>query len=156
MALSERDRARASRAVQRLLEDGTSVRDYVVGHGHVRMTTGAMVALGVFATAFAVTRVVSGTVLFPGFLAIWWIVRAVRPLLGVAVTDRGLAVLHVSAVNGRPTRVLVLLPYGPVWGERPTGSETLALGPERVTFARRELDRLVAATATPPAPAPLP
>jgi len=152
MAMSERNRAKGAARVQELLGGATPVHDYVVGHGHARLTTTAVVTLAVFGTAFLVA-LAFGQVLIPGVLVVWVGIRAVRPLLGVAVTHRGLAVVHVSMLNGRPSRVVVLLPPVPPWSDAATAPWTMALGPERVRFAKKEYARLTAAVAAVAPPA---
>jgi hypothetical protein len=153
MAMNERNRARAAARVEKLLGGGTPVQGFVLGHGHLRMTTAAAVTLGVFGVAFMVALAL-GEVIFPGVVLVWFVVRAVRPLLGVAVTHRGLAVVHISAVTGRPNRVVVLLPPLPPWPGPVTGPATVELGPEQVRFSAKELVRLAAAVdAVAPQPA---
>src|SRR3954454_2051394 len=155
MAMNERNRAKSASRVEKLLGGTTPGQDYGVGHGHWRMTTAAGVTMAVLAAAFVVALAL-GRVVVPGVLLVWIVIRTVRPLLGVAVTHRGLAVVHVSLFNGRPDRIVVLLPPVPPWSGPATEPVTLALGPEQVRFGRKEFARLTAAVAAAaPQPAPI-
>jgi hypothetical protein len=149
MAMNERGRRRGAREAEKLLGGQTPVREYVVGHGHFRMTSTAAWTIGIAACVFVGLLVVTGTLWLPGGLVIWAVVRSLRPYLGIALTDRGLAILHLSMLNNRPARIVALLPYGPVWATSPKGSVTAQMGPEQVTFTRKEYDRLAAALAIP-------
>jgi hypothetical protein len=109
------------------------------------MTTGAVVAGAIFAAAFLVA-LAFGTILIPGGLILIYVFHAVRPPRAVVVADQGLAVLDRSFLNSRPTKVLALLPTDAVRQPVVAGRNvTLTLGPDQVTFPRREYERLVPA-----------
>jgi hypothetical protein len=144
VALSEKDRAKRATKAAKHLPPGTAVRTLVQGSGHFRMTTTAMVVLGVFGAAFLyfLTR---GIILIPGLLLIAVVWGECRPGRDLVATGQGLAILHRSKLTGRPGKVIVLLPPAPLYAGTPTGSVELELGPERITLKRKEFDRLAAA-----------
>ena len=144
MALSEKDRAkRAAKAVKQL-PAGTAIRTLVQGSGHFRMTSTAMVVLGVFGAAFLyfLTR---GIILIPGLLLIAIVWGECRPARDLVATGQGLAILHRSKLTGRPGKVIALLPPAPLYAGTSSGPVELELGPERITLKRKEFDRLAAA-----------
>jgi hypothetical protein len=149
MAMSDRTRAKGTQSAQALLPPGTVVRDYVIGRANPRLATGAIVALSIFGCAFLVA-LAFGTILVPGGLLLIYVIHAVRPPRPVVVADQGIAVFEKSFLNGRPTKALAMLPAS-VWPDiGSTGQAvTLDAGPERVSFSRREAERLRAALAQP-------
>jgi hypothetical protein len=109
------------------------------------LATGAVVAGAISAGAFLVALAL-GTILIPGGLILIYVFHAVRPPRAVVVADQGLALLDRSFLNSRPTKVLAFLPTDaarqPVAAGR---SVRLTLGPDQVSFPRREHGRLAAA-----------
>ena len=136
----------------KVLPPGTQLRNYVVGRAHARLSTGAIVGMAVFALAFVVA-LLAGYIILPGGLFLIYVVYAVRPPRGVAVSEQGLAVLARSFWTGRPNKVLALLPPAPMASPTASGSVTVELGAERITFSRNEFRVLAEATAgmVPPA-----
>ncbi len=149
MALGTRARVRGTTAATALLPPGTRVRGYAIGRGHFRMSTGAIIAGVLFAAAFIVGLLL-GRILIPGLLLVVYVVYEVRPPRAVVVTDESLAICNRSFWNGRPSKLLFVLPLAPLYSSSPSGSVTLDLGPERITLQRREFDVAAAAAAAPP------
>jgi hypothetical protein len=154
MSLSDRARRKGATSAQQFLPPGTVVREYVVGRAHARMATGAIVAGSIFGTAFVVA-LAFGAILIPGGLILIYVLYAVRPPRGVVAADQGLAVLDRSFLNSRPTKVLALLPTDAARHPAVSARKvTLTLGVDRVTFPRREYERLATAvgSASPSSP----
>jgi hypothetical protein len=149
MAVSDRARAKGAQSARQLLPAPTDIRDYVVGRGNPRLTTGAIVACSIFACAFLVA-LAFGTVLLPGGLLLIYVIHAVRPPRAIVVADQGVAVLEKSFLNGRPTKVLAMIPAGMLSVAGASGHQTsVDFGAERISFAKREVQRLSAALAQP-------
>ena len=162
MALSGRAREKGMQKASTLLPPETRLRTYAVGRGHGRMTTGAMVAGGIFLAAFVVALAL-GFILIPGGLLLVFVISEVRPPRAVVITDQGIGVLARSIWTGRPSKVLALLPLVPLRSPSPSGSVVIALGPDRITFSRAEFNAVSAAaelaaapTASSPPPPPPP
>jgi hypothetical protein len=149
VALSKRTRDKHAASAAKLLPPGSNIRAYVVGRGHARMATGALVAGAIFLAAFVVALLL-GYVLIPGVLLLIFVIYQVRPPRSVVVSDQGLAVLGRSMWTGRPSSVVALLPLAPLSSPTPKGKVTLALGPERITLTRAEFDIAASAAAVPP------
>jgi hypothetical protein len=112
------------------------------------MATGAVVAGAIFGAAFLLALAL-GTILIPGGLILIYVFHAVRPPRGVVVADQGLAVFDRSFLNSRPTKVLALLPIDAARQLGAAGRNvTLTLGPDHVTFPRREYERLATAVSS--------
>ena len=143
MALSEKNRSKAAARAEALLPPGTHLRSYVVGRAHARVTAGVGVVLGVFGVVF-VGALLLGRILIPGGLLVFLVFNMIRPPRALVVTGQGVSLLSRSIWTGRPSGVLGSFPLGPVTVPG-SGSVTLAMGGERVTFSRTEALRLVAA-----------
>lgn len=159
---STRSRQKGAAAAARLLDPGTTPREYVVGHAHARLTTGAIVAISVFSFVFLVALAM-GYIIIPGGLLLIFVYQSVRPPRAIVVADQGLAVLNRSWFNGRPSKVVTLVghPAFPVSSAVRTGNKvTFPLGDERIACSGKEYERLLAAaTATAPStygPVPAP
>src|ERR1700730_9965145 len=147
MAVSDRARAKGAQSARQLLLAPTDIREYVIGRGNPRVTTGAIVACSIFASAFLVA-LAFGTILLPGGLLLIYVIHAVRPPRAVVVADQGVAVLEKSFLNGRPTKVLGMIPAGILSVADTGGHHTeVDFGGERISFAKREAERLSTALA---------
>jgi len=149
VALSQRSRDKHAASAAKLLPAGSHIRAYVVGRGHARLGTGAVVAGAVFVALFVVALLL-GYILIPGGLLLVVVIYGVLPPRSVVVSDQGLAVLSRSLWNGRPSGIVALLPLAPLYSPTSSGKVTLELGPERVTLSRKEFDIAAAAAAVPP------
>jgi hypothetical protein len=110
MAMRERTRARGRRNSEKVLGAGIAVEEYGVGIiGPDPRGTAAVILLG-FAAIVAVTVLYFGIIIIPGFLLLAAIYGAIDRPASFAVTDRGLAVLARSEFNGRPRKVITVLP----------------------------------------------
>jgi len=87
-------------------------------------------------------RILFGRILIPGVLLIVVVWAECRPGRDLVVTDRGLAIFHRSMFNGRPKKVIALLPLAPIYAGTPSGPVELELGPERITLPRKEYERM--------------
>jgi len=149
MALNTRTRNKGAQSALALLPPGTSMRAYVSARGHARLTNEAIIGGAIFAAIFVVALLL-GYILIPGGLLLFFVINHTRPLRGVAVTDQGIAVLGRSVWTSRPNKVLALLPPAAIGGAGSSGSVTVALGNERLTFPRKEYVLLAQATASMP------
>jgi hypothetical protein len=146
---SARSRKKAAASAARLLDPDVVVREYVVGRAHARMTSGATVALVVFAVAFVVA-LLAGQLILPGALLLLIIYNSVVPPRGIVVADHGLALFARSFWNGRPSKVLALLPFTALdpYKTQVKGSKvTISLANDQVTLSRKEFERLTASAA---------
>jgi hypothetical protein len=148
MTLSERAQAKHVDAARALLPSGTQIRAYAVGRGHARLTVGAGVVTVLFVTIFLVA-LLAGVVLIPGVLLFFYVLFEVRLPRGIAVTDRGTALLARGFWRGRPTKILSLLGPVSLTSRMSTGRVTLPLGDERVTLSHSSFEVLAAATRAP-------
>jgi hypothetical protein len=82
----------------------------------------------------------TGAVLVPGFLLIAGVRWGINTPRGVLVADQGIAVTRESFWNARPTSVIVLLPFDPLFLiTEATGSHVrVQLGIEHIWLRRRE------------------
>ena len=144
---SARTRKKSAASAARQLEPGVVVREYVVGRANARMTAGATVALIVFAVVF-VAALLAGRLIFPGLLLVLIVYNSALPPRGVVVADQGLALLERSFWNGRPKRVLARLSFtalDPLATQLKGSKSVVPLATDRVTFSRKEYERLTAA-----------
>jgi hypothetical protein len=143
---SEGSRRSALKQAAKHLPPGTELRSYVVGTGNARLTTGTMVAIGIFGVVFVVALLL-GQLVFPGLLLVAFVWASTRPPRGVVLTDAGVAIFGRSHFNGKPDRLLVQYPYETFVSGPPlasAGKVTMRFGMEEVTFSRKELERLAA------------
>jgi hypothetical protein len=147
MALSTGTRKKHAQQAIGLLPPGTALRGYVVGRAHARVTNEAIIGGVIFAVAFIVALML-GYVLIPGALLALYVFHQTRPPRAVAITDQGLAVLGRSMWNSKPNKVVALLPPARIGPASPSGSVTVELGPERITFTNKEMRMLADATAS--------
>ena len=147
MALSTSARKKHAQQAITLLPPGTTMRAYVIGRAHARITNEAIIGGVIFAVAFIVALML-GYILIPGGLLALYVFHQTRPPRGVAVTDQGLAVLGRNLWNSRPNKVIALLPPARIGPAAPSGSVVVQLGTERITFTNKELRMLADATAS--------
>jgi hypothetical protein len=148
MALaSERTRRKATTAATRLLEPGTTIRAVGFGRANARWTTAGIVMLSVFASGLGIGLLL-GFLFFPGIIGLLLFREVTCPQRVVVVADQGVAVLHRSALDGRPKRVLCRLPFAAL--TTPAGpDEKRRLGYDLVQFKGKELQQLLAAVPQP-------
>lgn len=154
MALEPNDRSRRKLAAQaeKLLEPGAAVRGVFVGKAHARLTQPVAVTLGVFGGAFLVA-LAYGVILIPGVLLILLVLNSMRPPRVVLLADQGVAVLSRSQLTGRPAKVVAKLPWQvlPPPAALTSGARAVVLGPDRISFSKRERARLALSSAGHPA-----
>jgi hypothetical protein len=144
MAMSKRSREKGARKAAKLLPPGTVIREYVRGRAHLRMTTGATVAIVLIVLAFF-AALAAGKVIIPGALLIIWLSSEIRPYRAIVVTSLGVVLTTYSIITGR-SKVIAYLPFeATLQPVQPHGKAKLQLGPDLVTFARRDHQILVAA-----------
>jgi len=104
-------RTKRLRQCQRFLSGTTgTARAYGVGEiGPDPRRTLFFILCGIVAVAFLMF-VVYAVVVVPGILLIWAIYVAVERSTSVVVTDQGVALLARSEFNGRPRKLVALLP----------------------------------------------
>ena len=147
--MSDRARRKLAERASRVLPGGTVVREAVAGRAQPRFTPPVIVVLVLYAVAMAVALAL-GVVLIPGGILLLLLVQAIIPQRVVVIADQGVAVLARSSLTGRPSKVVAQLPLSVLHGSQPVGGGKgrLALGPDQITFPRREHERLLAATRT--------
>ena len=112
MAMTKRARSRRLRQSEQLLGAGTNAQAYGIGViGPDPRRTDALLVV-VFAAAIALSFVFLGVIIIPGVLLVVVIHGAIDRPASVAVTSRGVAILARSELNGRPRKVLTVLPHG--------------------------------------------
>jgi hypothetical protein len=147
MAMSKRSREKGAWKAAKLLPPGTVIREYVRGRAHVRMTTGATVAILLIVLVFF-AALAAGQVIIPGALLVIWLSSEIRPYRAVIVTSLGIVLLTYSIITGR-SKVIAYLPLeAAVQPVQPHGKAKLPLGPDLVTLTRRDHQLLVAAATT--------
>jgi len=143
---SKRSRRNGTRAAQRLLGPDVVIREIGFGRAHARLTTSAIALVSIFVVAFIVALAL-GVVLIPGGLLLIVVLGLIRPPRAVVVTDHGTALLNRGIGTGRPTKVLALLAHDalPPPSALVSGIRAVPLGPDRVSFSRKEIERLTTA-----------
>lgn len=83
-----------------------------------------------------------GVVLLPGGIALILVVNSVRPQRLVVVADRGVALVARSTFSSRPSAVLAQLSTGEVASSLRSNAGAVPIGPDRITFSRKEREQL--------------
>ena len=149
MAMTKRARSRRSRQSEQLLGAGTNAQAYGIGViGPDPRRTDALLVV-VFAAAIALSFVFLGVIIIPGVLLVVVIHGAIDRPASVAVTSRGVAILARSELNGRPRKVLTVLPHSVLTDGtvRRTGSY-VHLVDLHLWFRKKEYERLLVAVGT--------
>jgi hypothetical protein len=108
--MSQRARSKGLQNTEKILGAGLPVKEYAIGViGPDPRGTVAILILA-FAAVVAVTVLFFGLIVIPGFLLLGAIFGAIDRPASFAVTERGLVVLARSEVNGRPRKLLTVLP----------------------------------------------
>ena len=156
MAMTKRARSRRLRQSEQLLGAGTNAQAYGIGViGPDPRRTDALLVV-VFAAAIALSFVFLGVIIIPGVLLVVVIHGAIDRPASVAVTSRGVAILARSELNGRPRKVLTVLPHGVLTDGtvRRTGSY-VHLADLHLWFRKKEYERLLVALGTASVPSHL-
>jgi len=144
--MRERTRSKGLRKSEQLLGAGTDVREYgvaVIGPDP-RRTLALMVM--VLAVAIALSFVFLGIIVIPGVFLMGAIFGAIDRPASIAITNQGVAVLARSEFNGRPRKVLTVLPQGALADRTVLREGTHVHLPElHLWFRKKEYDRLVVA-----------
>ena len=147
MAMRERTRSKGLKKSEQLLGSGMSARAYgiaVIGPDP-RRTVSLMVM--VLAVAIALSFVVLGLIVIPGVLLVFAIFVAIDRPASLVMTNQGVAVLARSEFNGRPRKVLTVLPQGVLVDRSVSHSGAYVHLPDlHLWFRKKEYDRLLAAT----------
>ena len=149
MAMTKRTRSRRLRQSEQLLGAGTNAEAYGIGViGPDPRRTDALLVV-VFAAAIALSFVFLGVIIIPGVLLVVVIHGAIDRPASVAVTSRGVAILARSELNGRPRKVLTVLPHSVLTDGtvRRTGSY-VHLADLHLWFRKKEYERLLVAVGT--------
>jgi len=93
----------------KLLPDGTTLRDYVVGRANARLFLGVVAAVTAFLVVFVAVVLVRGVLVIPGLVFCYFVFRYTWPLRGIAVADQGVALMDRSFFHARPTRVITVV-----------------------------------------------
>ena len=139
---SQRHRRKIAAQAGKLLPPGTTIRDAGQGKAQARHSTGAVVALCVFAAVFVVA-VLNGILIYPGGLLVWFVIASIWPQRLIVIADQGIAVLDKSRMNSKPTKVVATVPleaWQPLINGQ--GDVKVQLGADHIRFNRRELERL--------------
>jgi hypothetical protein len=110
MAMRQKTRSKRLRKSEQLLGAGTVAKEYATGViGPDPRRTWSLMAM-VLAVVMALSFVFLGVVVIPGFLLMFAIFGAIDRPASVVVTNQGFAVFARSEFNGRPRKVLTVLP----------------------------------------------
>jgi hypothetical protein len=143
MKMSDKARSKRAAKVAGLLPAGSQVRGYGEGRAHARVSAQVVAVVGATAAAMLV-GLLFGRLLIPGAALVAIVFNLVRPPRGLAVTDRGVALIRRSFWTGRPKQVMAVEEVPTVT----TGSGsrvTLHIDGERVTLPAHESAYLAAA-----------
>ncbi len=146
MALvSKKSRAKGLKKSEQLLGGGTVANQYAIGViGPDPRRTSVLIVL-IFAAAIALSLVFLGFIIIPGVLLIAVAFGAIDRPASVAVTNRGVAVLARSELNGRPRKLLAVLPQGVLADRTVLRSGGYVHLPEfHLWFRNNEYERLLA------------
>lgn len=134
---------------QRYLGGLGTTRAYAVGEiGPDPRRTLFFIVAGVVAVAL-LSFLLYSVIIFPGVFLIWAVYVAVERTTGVVVTDRGVAVLARSEFNGRPRKLVALLPLEILTD--PTAQRSgryVHLSAYRLWLRHKEFETLTAAAST--------
>ncbi len=144
--MRERTRSKGLRKSEQLLGAGTDARAYgvaVIGPDP-RRTLALMVM--VLAVAIALSFVFLGIIIIPGVFLMGAIFGAIDRPASIAITNRGVAVLARSEFNGRPRKVLTVLPQGALADRTVLRAGTHVHLPElHLWFRKKEYEQLLVA-----------
>ena len=110
MALSKRTRAKRLATAEDIVDTDGHVVAYAQGVTGPHPTTSMLVMLGTLGLVVLVLVVTTGQYVIPGALAIWTARYYLNGPRGVAVTDRGVALMRGSFWTLKPTVVLAKVP----------------------------------------------
>jgi hypothetical protein len=103
----------------------------------------------IFAVAIALSFVFLGVIIIPGVLLVAAIHGAIDRPASVAVTNQGVAVLARSELNGRPRKLLTVLPHGVLTDPTVRRSGSYVHLPNfELWFRKKEYERLLATADT--------
>jgi hypothetical protein len=146
MAMTKRARTNGLRRSEQLLGAGANAYEYGVGViGPDPRRTDVLLVL-IFAVAVALSFVFLGVIVIPGVLLVAAIHGAIDRPASVAVTNQGIAVLARSEINGRPRKVLTMLPRGVLTDGTVQRSGAYVHLPDfQLWFRKKEYERLLVA-----------
>ena len=149
MTMTKRARSKRLRKSEHLLGAGTEGQGYGTGViGPDPRRTDLLLVL-VFAVSIALSFIFFRVILIPGVLLIAAIHGAIDRPASVAVTNRGIAILARSEFNGRPRKVLTVLPHGILTdGTVQRSGSYVHLPNFHLWFRKKEYERLLVAVGT--------
>jgi hypothetical protein len=160
MAMSKRTRAKGLLKSRELLGAGSDAHEYGIGVIGPDPRQTSAVLLIVLAGAVALSFLFLGVIIIPGVLLVGAIFGAVDRPAAVSMTKQGVAVFVRSEFNGRPRRLLTVLPQGVLTDHTVTRSGGYVHLPQfQLWFRRKEYERLVAGNGpivASPWPSPMP
>jgi hypothetical protein len=147
--MSKRARSKGLRKSEQLVGGGTVANQYAVGLiGPDPRRTSALVVI-VLALAIALSFVFLGVIIIPGVFLIAAIFGAIDRPASVAATNRGVAVLARSEFNGRPRKLLTVLPQSVLADATVLRSGSYVHLPDfHLWFRKKEYERLLVAADT--------
>ena len=142
--MSKKGRTKSVRRSEEILGRGIVADHYALGViGPDPRRTSALVAL-LLAVAIALSFILFGAIIIPGVLFIVVLFAVIDRPASVAVTDRGVAVLARSEVNGRPRKLLAVLPQGVLADRTVVRSGSYVHLPDfHLWFRTKEYERLL-------------
>ena len=153
MAISKRNRTKASLASQKLLPESRVVW-YAPGRSGPQPTITGWSIVGGFVGLSALVAAATGAVIFPGWLLLIGLHHLLCPPRGVVICEHGVAVVSRSFVTGRPNRLINRFGIAEVRPIEKSGNQVrMAIGAEQVWLTTREEATFrvaVSALATPP------
>jgi hypothetical protein len=144
--MSKKARSKGLRKTEQLLGTGTVANQYAVGViGPDPRRTSALMVM-VLAVAIALSFVLLGIIIIPGVLLLGAIFGAIDRPASVATTNQGVAVLARSEFNGRPRKLLTVLPRGVLADRTVLRSGAYVHLPDfHLWFRKKEYERLLVA-----------
>jgi hypothetical protein len=142
--MSKKARSKGLKKSEELLGGGTVADRYAIGViGPDPRRTSAFVVM-VLAVAIALSFVILGVIIIPGVLLIAAIFGAIDRPASVVVTNRGVAVLARSEFNGRPRKLLAILPQNVLADRTVLRSGAYVHLPDfHIWFRKKEYERLL-------------
>ena len=136
---------------QKIVGPSTDVAAYGSGAGKARVTQGFIILVLCYLALSLLVYLASGIVLIPGLLLLIIGASLLRPRRGVAVTPRGLILMHESMLDASPNRILMGAPLGALDAHVQDAngaiqtSVDLEMGAERIRLKRATFETLVLA-----------
>jgi hypothetical protein len=149
MAMTKKTRSKRLRKSEQLLGAGTDGHGYGIGVIGPDPRRTDLLLLLVFVVSIALSFVFLRVIIIPGVLLVAAIHGAIDRPASVVVTNRGVGILARSEFNGRPRKVLTVLPHGVLTdGTVERSGSYVHLPNFHLWFRKKEYERLLVAVDT--------